>query len=246
MSNDTINNSNKRITDRIGQRFTHSVVVGQSTSRKGRTWWVLECDCGNKFEASSKRLGRNDYLSCGCKGFKLKLTPEPGQMACEVPSPKNPQGRTGTYAGYQAHVKIEETPCDECESARASYHQSKWLKQTDEQRAIVREKNRIATKLYSERHPDRRKDIGDARRAERAPIIRDAKDKPCADCGIQYPYYVMQFDHVRGEKKFNVGGGWNNSIESIKEEIAKCDVVCANCHAERTYQRMIGGDEVAV
>lgn len=239
MSNATIKQNDKRVRNWIGKRFTHSVVVAQTASRKRRAWWVLECDCGEKFEASSDRLRRNTVLSCGCKGFRLKLTPEPGQMACEVPSPKYPDGRTGTYAGYQAHLKIEEIPCVECDSARTSYNQSHWGKQTDEQRAITREKNRIAAKLYSKNHPDRRKDVGDARRAVRVPIIRDAKDKPCADCGIQYPYYVMQFDHVRGEKKFNLGGGWNNSIEAIREEIAKCDVVCSNCHAERTYQRMI-------
>lgn len=60
----------------------------------------------------------------------------------------------------------------------------------------------------------------------------------CADCKTRYPYYVLQFDHVRDEKKFNlaiahVSKGW----EQIEKEIAKCDVVCGNCHAERTHQR---------
>jgi len=134
---------------------------------------------------------------------------------------------------------LEEKPCAKCDKARTEYNQRRWKNLDEEKRALVREKNKIAVKLYSEKHPDRRKDVGDARRAVRVPIIREAKDRPCADCGVQYPYYVMQFDHVRGEKKFNLGGGWNNSIEAIQEEIAKCDVVCANCHAERTYQRMI-------
>jgi hypothetical protein len=70
--------------------------------------------------------------------------------------------------------------------------------------------------------------------------IHRAKDVPCADCGIRYPYYVMQFDHVRGVKLFNIGdytGGGAISMKRIRAEIAKCDVVCANCHAERTYQR---------
>lgn len=58
---------------------------------------------------------------------------------------------------------------------------------------------------------------------------------PCADCGIQYPFYVMQFDHV-GVKKFTISDkSVSASLAAIKEEISQCDVVCANCHMERTY-----------
>ena len=70
--------------------------------------------------------------------------------------------------------------------------------------------------------------------------IREQKNKPCTDCGIQYPYYVMQFDHVpeRGPKLFTLTKSQcNRSLKSIKAEIAKCDLVCANCHFERTHQR---------
>ncbi|TSC76687.1 MAG: hypothetical protein G01um101429_1156 [Parcubacteria group bacterium Gr01-1014_29] len=67
----------------------------------------------------------------------------------------------------------------------------------------------------------------------------DSKDVPCADCGKKYHWYVMDFDHVRGKKFFplsqsSVGG---RSIETIKREIAKCDIVCTNCHRMRTYNR---------
>src|SRR5262249_2796711 len=46
-----------------------------------------------------------------------------------------------------------------------------------------------------------------------------------------------------GEKKFfniSVAGGQTRlSWERIAEEIAKCDVVCANCHRIRTHERRI-------
>ena len=66
-------------------------------------------------------------------------------------------------------------------------------------------------------------------------VIREAKAVPCADCGGEWPYYVMHFDHVRGKKKFNISNARRNlmSIETLREEMAKCDVVCANCHALR-------------
>jgi hypothetical protein len=72
-------------------------------------------------------------------------------------------------------------------------------------------------------------------------LIRSAKDRPCADCGKRFPYYVMQFDHRDDETKcFNIGGV--NSRRRVSKarllaELAKCDVVCANCHCERTHQR---------
>lgn len=64
---------------------------------------------------------------------------------------------------------------------------------------------------------------------------------PCADCGQTYPHYVMDFDHVRGEKMANVShlARSHGSRTRLFAEIAKCDLVCANCHRERTQQRLI-------
>lgn len=69
-------------------------------------------------------------------------------------------------------------------------------------------------------------------------MIREAKNKPCVDCGVQYDYFIMQFDHVRGKKKFDVGRSYLRfGKQQILDEIAKCDVVCANDHAKRTWER---------
>lgn len=60
----------------------------------------------------------------------------------------------------------------------------------------------------------------------------------CADCGEDYPYWIMEFDHL-SDKSFNVSQWkrYSANIEVVKAEIAKCDIVCANCHANRTYLR---------
>lgn len=70
-------------------------------------------------------------------------------------------------------------------------------------------------------------------------LVRLEKERPCADCGRRYPYYVMDFDHVRGKKEGDVGriASSSKSIEKVKKEIAKCEVVCSNCHRERTHKR---------
>lgn len=61
---------------------------------------------------------------------------------------------------------------------------------------------------------------------------------PCADCGNNYPYYVMDFDHLPGHIKSNmIAHMKTNSWEVILAEIAKCELVCSNCHRIRTHTR---------
>jgi hypothetical protein len=68
------------------------------------------------------------------------------------------------------------------------------------------------------------------------------KRRPCADCGKQYPPYVMQFDHLDGSTKaFNLSQSHGKPRAAVLEEIAKCEIVCANCHAARTYERFLQG-----
>ncbi len=64
---------------------------------------------------------------------------------------------------------------------------------------------------------------------------------PCADCRVQYPSYVTDFDHIEAKgKKVNTVSRIINSgsFKQIQEEIAKCELVCANCHRIRTYNRL--------
>ncbi|MBO6576503.1 MAG: hypothetical protein JJ896_12815 [Rhodothermales bacterium] len=77
-------------------------------------------------------------------------------------------------------------------------------------------------------------------RADIRKLIRGAKAVPCSDCGVRYPYYVMDFDHVRGKKRFNVGEGLaTHSPAVVRREIDKCDVVCANCHRTREHVKRV-------
>lgn len=60
------------------------------------------------------------------------------------------------------------------------------------------------------------------------------KTHPCIDCGEKRPI-VLEFDHVRGEKKHSISQMIGlYSLNAIKEEIKKCDVRCANCHRIKT------------
>jgi transcription elongation factor Elf1 len=61
----------------------------------------------------------------------------------------------------------------------------------------------------------------------------------CADCG-EKNHIVLDFDHLK-DKKYNVSRMIHDGFSwaAIKKEIAKCEVVCANCHRIRTYNRLI-------
>lgn len=68
--------------------------------------------------------------------------------------------------------------------------------------------------------------------------LAELKRAPCADCGVQYPPYVMHYDHRDPSTKLYAIAqmvGTTFSWEKIEAETKKCDLVCSNCHAERTW-----------
>jgi hypothetical protein len=80
---------------------------------------------------------------------------------------------------------------------------------------------------------------------ERAGLLVEIfRDRPCIDCGETDPL-VLEFDHL-GNKSFNIAKGLrSHSWQAILAEIAKCEVVCANCHRKRTA-RTLGFARAAV
>ena len=69
--------------------------------------------------------------------------------------------------------------------------------------------------------------------------VNEIKSKPCMDCGVSYPPYVMDFDHRVGVEKEGLVSKLvaQGSRQRVYKEIEKCDVVCANCHRIRTWER---------
>lgn len=62
----------------------------------------------------------------------------------------------------------------------------------------------------------------------------------CVDCGNN-DSRVLEFDHVRGEKKGNIANLKNAAygMKRLLDEIAKCDIRCANCHRIVTHERRL-------
>lgn len=71
--------------------------------------------------------------------------------------------------------------------------------------------------------------------------VRGIKERtPCADCGHCFHHIAMDFDHLPGHKKlFSISTMVMKTVsfERIDAEIAKCEVVCSNCHRIRTFLR---------
>jgi hypothetical protein len=106
-------------------------------------------------------------------------------------------------------------------------------------------KQREASRRHYEKHRDRviakAKEHSRAARARtRAFISNYLKTNPCVDCG-ETNTIVLEFDHVgeAGTKHFNIADAARNGVgvKKLKDEIAKCEVRCANCHRKKTYER---------
>ncbi|QBP31020.1 HNH endonuclease [Streptomyces phage EGole] len=103
--------------------------------------------------------------------------------------------------------------------------------------------NEEERKAYAKAHYEKNKHVYKERnnrsRQKREDFVFDLKkNNPCADCGEFYHPCQMQYDHIADDKEATVS--WlvrNGTIKKIETEIAKCELVCANCHALRTWTR---------
>lgn len=112
---------------------------------------------------------------------------------------------------------IRHSKCKECHTAYAKIHY-KLNEETYKGRAKLTNKKSISAKVD---------------------YVRQLKEKnPCTDCGNFYPFYVMDFDHLFEKTHLIstlVKGA--SSMDTLNKELAKCELVCANCHRHRTYKR---------
>lgn len=95
-------------------------------------------------------------------------------------------------------------------------------------------------KAYYHASPERKQDIvarasANTRKAEELAraVVLEAFLLGCVDCG-ETDVRVLEFDH-QGDKSFTISSFMRkNNLARLREEIAKCHVVCANHHRIRT------------
>lgn len=96
---------------------------------------------------------------------------------------------------------------------------------------------------YRQRPDEKAKDAARhaRRRAENRAWLQAYKvEKGCTDCGYSAHHAALEFDHIYDDKVENVSSLAGRSRAAILAEIAKCEVVCANCHGIRTWERAEG------
>ena len=62
----------------------------------------------------------------------------------------------------------------------------------------------------------------------------------CAQCGFNKHPAALQFNHIKEDKLFNISQDVKRKWEDIINEIAKCEVLCANCHSIHSYENKHG------
>lgn len=107
--------------------------------------------------------------------------------------------------------------CYECQKAYArTYYASRYVGNTQEYKD--------STKSFRE--------------ASRISHFEYLSGKRCVDCGESDPI-VLEFDHVSGEKSFSISKrAGRASWATIKREIEKCEIRCANCHRRKTAKQL--------
>lgn len=85
----------------------------------------------------------------------------------------------------------------------------------------------------------RKQDLQTVRQNANAKFVFDYLcSHPCVICGETDPV-VLEFDHiVQQDKEFCISTARSFSLGRIKTEIAKCRVLCANCHRRHTAQQL--------
>ncbi len=93
---------------------------------------------------------------------------------------------------------------------------------------------------YHQRVKDRRREHKRRKYAEKLAWYWALKERlPCTGCGEHVHHAAMTFDHLPGKKKLDDVGSTVRRAgpRTLLAEIAKCEPVCANCHAVRTFTR---------
>jgi hypothetical protein len=133
--------------------------------------------------------------------------------------------------------------CSKCKQNLPLTEFNKKSNRKDGLQPFCRECNRARSRQYYAENRDKHLSVVSKRKIEQiakanAFVADFLSEKNCADCE-EKNILVLEFDHIFGDKRNNIctmiGNGY--SVDSIKEEISKCEVVCRNCHSIRTHRR---------
>lgn len=130
-------------------------------------------------------------------------------------------GITKPFVEFNSNKTKSDGLSTKCKSCNKAYQQEYYHNNSTKHKASVK----VNKVKYLERNRN---------------FIREyLQNNPCVDCGYS-DIRALQFDHIDmvGSKAKRVTSFIDGSLEALKEEIAKCEVRCANCHFIRTREQM--------
>lgn len=180
--------------DLTGQRFGSLVALSKAESRKGKTYWLCRCDCGNEKEIQTGHLTSGVTTSCGC---------------LQSLSQKD----RNNLVGKTRYCEICGQPFEIMDNG--------WTRKYCYNCAPHEDENMSHSKAVMIK-----------RRAIKKALI-DYKGGKCCRCGYDKSLRALEFHHTDPSiKDFGISKCLTRSMESLKEEVDKCILVCSNCHAE--------------
>ena len=126
-----------------------------------------------------------------------------------------------------------------CKACSKDYSARRWKDATPDKRAAHIARSRQWDEDNRTRSLEMRNAISKRYATKNRAKLLVLKSNSCMDCGRQYPHYCMDFDHREGVTKTACVSRMvtNKPWHKIASEIAKCDLVCSNCHRIRTHER---------
>ena len=169
--------------------------------------WLCQCSCGKQRQVYSQHLRGGLIYHCGCLRRAKAFRP---MESFTCPRCNKNQSKDDFYKRKRLNGKgwTLSIPCKRC----------RYETRTSEEREAHRYQQQM-------------------RMTEKKNLLDRLKSQPCADCARTFPPECMDFDHVRGKKVLPISQLKMWRWDLVVAELAKCELVCSNCHRTRTPTR---------
>lgn len=158
---------------------------------------------------------------------------------CSVVETRKPSKLLNVGSNPTRHT-LKVCPSCKIEKSRIEFHKN--IHKKDGLQAYCKPCKKVHDSNYRDNHREYFTERAKRQYNDIAQYIRQIKESnPCADCGRYLHYCAMDFDHLNSENKIDsVANLMSKGMKAVKEEIDKCELVCAVCHRIRTWQRKYG------
>jgi len=123
-------------------------------------------------------------------------------------------------------------------SEKGKAYRRKWSKEPKRLEYLEKwgKENKEKIKGYQKKYRENNKEKRDAdsrnRIARKRKMLSDIKlESGCCYCGYKKCSAALHFHHKDDSKSFILAHP-HQSVEDLLKEVEKCEVICANCHAE--------------